>query len=165
MSKREKRVHAVLGTAVGMYLLLGQNVELCATLKPAQWELIGGAMFIPSRDLHLKKRKPTIRRGKIRIPAAATLEEFLPERSLTFDLSYPLCKVARVTIHPYTRVGYRNERRQCMTVGYVLGQLARAYKEIYRKHAKYGVWGHAIGDLCFESLRIVDNVGDVCIGS
>lgn len=52
-----------------------------------------------------------------------------------------------------------------MSVGYLLWQLARAYKIIYKSHAKWGVWGHAIGDLTFEIFELNDNIGYVAIGS
>jgi len=52
-----------------------------------------------------------------------------------------------------------------MSVGYVLWQLARAYKAVYKKYAAYGVWGHAITDLVFEIFELKDNIGYVSIGS
>jgi len=127
-------------------LSLFVDVETAATLKPEQWSLISGARLGKSRRR---------RRG-----AFATTESYLPTRTYTFDLTYPLSKVARVTIKPYTC----NKREQ-MSVGYLLWQLARAYKAVYKKHKQYGVWGHAISDLAFESLEIKDNVGIVGIGS
>ena len=131
-------------------LSLFVSVETVATLKPEQWSLISGARLGKSR----RSRR-----------AFATTEGYLPVRSYTFDLTYPMSVVARVTIDPYTYRMARGIKRENMSVGYLLWQLARAYKAIYKKHKQYGIWGHAIGDLTFESLKIEDNVGVIGIGS
>lgn len=149
-------------------IYLSHHVATCATLKPEQWRLVGGAVLqksrtVPTHVSHIGSK--TVRRGKTRIPTRAVLETDLPTRALTFDLVYPLSVTARVTVRPYARVGWKGRKSEWMDVGYVLWQLARAYKEIYRKHKRYGVWGHAITDLVFESLSISDNIGDVGIGS
>lgn len=142
-------------------LSLNAHVATMATLKPEQLDLVGGAVLV----------EPNRRRG-IR-KSYASIDTRLPTRAITVDISYPLCKIARVTVKPYT---YRSARSRSgphrgdrgyenMSVGYLLYQLARAYKTIYKSHAKWGVWGHAITDLVFERLKIKDNVGEVSIGS
>ena len=138
-------------------LRLNTYVATIATLKsPRQWDLIGGAELRPCKGRG--SRKP----GTPKFYAIVT--NFIPERTITIDLSYPLRKIARVTVRPYVRVssGHKSEN---MSIGYVLWQLARAYKQIYRRHAFWGVWGHAITDLCFERFTLSDNIGHVSIGS
>jgi len=132
------------------------QVSAVATLKPEQWDLIVGAEIC--RPKYRGRQK--LKRSK---PYANT-RTHLPERALVFDLGYPLRATARVTIRPYATVIGRSKYGE-MSVGYVLWQLARAYRQIYRRWRKFGVWGHAIGDLGFESLTIRDNVGHVSIGS
>jgi len=136
---------------------LNAHVVTTATLKPEQWGLIGGATLIPSTRLH---RFPDGRR----IRAYAYTETHLPTRTITVDLVYPLHKIARVTIRPYKQICRRGTYEE-MSVGYVLWQLARAYKAVYKKYAAYGVWGHAITDLVFEIFELKDNIGYVSIGS
>jgi hypothetical protein len=94
------------------------------------------------------------------------------------DLTYPLRKMARVTVYPfYSRAAYADGRTfqgdAQMTLGHLLRELARAYRKIYREPEKWEVYGHSIGDLMFESLTIkfavIDGVehgiGVVDIGS
>lgn len=171
-----KKERSPTGGPGSTYLSLWQQIEACATLRPRQWKLVGGASLgrFSKGSLH-----------------RATLETSLPvltnrlsktsrARPLIFDLSYPLSRIARVTIRPYvTRrlVTIRDDETKRLTkktrvveheemnVGYVLWQLARAYQRIYREHRKYGVWGHAIEDLWFEGMEIRGDVGHVEIGS
>jgi len=93
------------------------------------------------------------------------LAERLPVRTITVDLDYPLSKIARVTIAPYVSRFSERDTEKRMTLGYVLWQLARVYRQIYRAHRRWGVWGHAIDDLQFESFTLRDNLGTVGIGS
>ena len=151
-----------------VYLRLNYHVATTATLKPEQWDLIGGAELVPARKPALSKREALchVSGGK----AYATLSNHLPVRTITVDLEYPMSMTARVTIRPYSHVipspsGRLTRKFEEMTIGYVLWQLARAYKIIYRQHKTYGIWGHAITDLCFESFELNDNIGHVSIGS
>lgn len=94
----------------------------------------------------------------------------IPVREFVCDLYYPLEKVARVRIRPYVafylrRSGGWGKSSPRMDLGYVLWQLARAYKKIYKRHKEFGIWGHAIGDLVFESVEIKHNVLRVFVGS
>ncbi len=95
----------------------------------------------------------------------------LPNRIITVDLQYPLSQTARVTITPFTYSwpaikGQKHAHEHTrMSLGYVLWSLAQAYKKIYLQPDKWGIWGHAISDLCFESFKLRDNIGDVGVGS
>lgn len=99
------------------------------------------------------------------------LTNVLPTRALTFDLRYPLSHVARVHVKPFREKLPRSmlEKGRTshprMTLGYLLWQAARAYVSVYKEYKRYGVWGHHIGDLGFESLDIEDNVARFGIGS
>ncbi len=53
-----------------------------------------------------------------------------------------------------------------MSPGYFLWTIAKEYERIYAEHEKYGVWGHAIGDLGFERITInEDGIVELFIGS
>ncbi len=127
-------------------LSLNHRVSPLANLKPEQWDLISG-----------------VSKGK--------LEAWLAnDKPVTIDLSYPLNKIARVTVRPYsitryTSTGKKSTHGPLMSVGYVLWSLAQAYKRIYKAHVRYGVWGHDIGDLAFEGLTVNGTNGAVDIGS
>jgi len=158
-------------------LSLWQQVSETATLTPEQWGLVGGAAkdkrrhggaklvtylwmddlvgpdrVVPDGVKHIRGKKS---KG---IPVNWTRPG--PPKELTFDLSYPLNKIGRVTIRPYEVNGHLQ-----MTVGYVLWQLAQAYLQIYEEHERYGVWGHAIDDIGFETMTIVGDLGFVGMGS
>jgi hypothetical protein len=142
-------------------LSLNQSVEMMTTLLPEQWNLIGGA------TLGRRASAASSRGGR----AYATLESSLPDdKAIIVDLSYPLNKIARVTVKPY-QTKFRGSDGKMHTVGphmslgYLLWALARAYLKVYEQHEAYGVWGHSIGDLVFEQLTIEDNIGTVAIGS
>jgi len=141
-----------------IHLRLNAHVAMSATLKPAQWDLVGGASRGGLRRLITDLLIPGMPRHRI-------VDKIDKTHALVFDLTYPLSKIARVTIRPYKRTFSRGNHVYELSVGYVLWQLARAYKIIYRQHRRYGVWGHAITDLAFECLSIKDNIGDVGIGS
>lgn len=103
---------------------------------------------------------------------AKQLVSFLPERSIKTRLSYPLGKVAVVTVEPYTihrtfeRKGKTIHRdQQWMTIGWYLWALAKAYESIYESWEKWGIWGHAIGDLVFEQVVIKDGQAWIGVGS
>lgn len=95
-------------------------------------------------------------------------------RTLWVDLTYPLARGVRLAIHPAVEFrlcktcGDRRPQREepIMSPGYLLWTLAKEYERIYAEHEKYGVWGHAIDDLCFERISIrPDGVTDVFMGS
>lgn len=97
-----------------------------------------------------------------------SLVGFLPERSIKTRISYPLSKVAVVTVEPYTiRRVYREKvgEHQWMTIGWYLWALAKAYEKIYDDWETWGVWGHAIGDLVFERVIIKDAQAWIEVGS
>jgi hypothetical protein len=81
-------------------------------------------------------------------------------KTYTVTLTYPLGRRAVFAVKPYTREPIRfngkikRRWRPCMSVEYLIWQAARAYRRIYREHKRFGVWGHAIGDLWFESIQI-----------
>lgn len=100
--------------------------------------------------------------------------QFKP-RTLYVDIEYPLERGVRLTIKPMTirveekKPGKKSrcvDTRSEMTVGYFLWSVAKEYERIYKEHEKYGVWGHAIEDLGFETIHINKNgVVDLFIGS
>jgi len=99
-----------------------------------------------------------------------SLTRFLDARTYVCDLQAYLSHTARVTIEPYTIRTVRESdgsvrERKSSSVGYLLAMLGRAYRSIYRDHEAWGVWGHEISDLVFESLSIRDNIVTVGIGS
>jgi hypothetical protein len=88
-------------------------------------------------------------------------EKYLPTRTYTIDIDYPMHMMARVTVYPY-----RNDRgHKHVTVGYLLAMLGRAYRRIYREPEKFGVWGHGIGDLTFAKIEVRDNIINVGVDS
>lgn len=91
----------------------------------------------------------------------------LPACPLKVRLTYPLTTYREITIEPFMR-GTGKRKQGLLTVGYVLWCIAREYRRIYSKanRKKYGVWGHGIGDLVFEGLKIhKDGTAEVWIGS
>jgi hypothetical protein len=97
--------------------------------------------YIDAVDLSSRKRRP-IKAGKVyrrrkRNPP-----------TLVADIDYPVSRAARVTVPPYRRNG------PTQSWGHFLWQVARAYQEVYRQWKRYGVWGHALGDLCFEGIAV-----------
>lgn len=80
-------------------------------------------------------------------------------------LTYPIHTPALVTVHPYRvlcrRPGETWDRgllSEHQTVGYVLWQIARAYRRIFADPERWGVWGHVLGDLVFERIRYYEKV-------
>lgn len=116
------------------------------------------------RGLH-----PIERRGRGQPSERKTCDNLLPVRTVVVDLDYPFGKVARLLIRPYIVETIRRDGEiaqwPTMRLGYVLWQIAQAYGQIYAEHERWGVWGHAIGDLVFESFRLEDNIGHIGIGS
>lgn len=68
------------------------------------------------------------------------------------NLDYPLSTAVGVEIQPYD-VAWRSPY-YCMSIGWLLWSLARAYEKIYEKPDHYGVWGHGLEDLFFEYLIV-----------
>lgn len=91
-------------------------------------------------------------------------DDSMPTRRLVCDLIYPLNATARVTIDP-PKSAKRGESYARMTLGYYLWRLSQAYHAIYADAQRWGVWGHVIGDLVYETLAIEDNVVTVGVGS
>jgi hypothetical protein len=148
---------------------LSCHVDTLASISLAQANyLICGMEF---RDQKPAKRKTMTIGGKRYrpqfVPLPAHLGNTLSLRTFVFDLTYPLNHTARVTIEPYELLPRKRGEKPCMrmTLAYVLWQLARAYKKIYKQHRRWGIWGHAITDLWFERLEVKDNIGHVGIGS
>jgi hypothetical protein len=54
-------------------------------------------------------------------------------------------------------------KEKYVNLGLFLREVARKYKEIYKKPGKYGIWGHSIDDLAFESVEIKKD-GRVVLG-
>jgi hypothetical protein len=85
---------------------------------------------------------------------------------LSVTLNYPLSKDAVICIRPFKRIIHCKDKAMehvRISPGYVLWMLAKAYKEIYERHEEFGIWGHGIGDLVFESLS-VDKHGNLSVG-
>lgn len=54
--------------------------------------------------------------------------------------------------------------KNCASVGGLLWDISQVYKEeIYKDPKRYGIWGHSIGDLYFESITIFHN-GSIELG-
>lgn len=105
--------------------------------------------------------------GRRRSVSAYSTYRHLPACPLKVRLTYPLSTYREITIEPFMR-GTGKRRQGLLTVGYVLWCIAREYRRIYSKanRKKYGVWGHGIGDLVFEGLKIhKDGTAEVWIGS
>lgn len=75
-------------------------------------------------------------------------KELQARKSVNILLNYPLEVQAMVCIG--------KPLNSCWTSGYILWAIARAYRRIYEKEREspgtYGIWGHQLGDLVFESL-------------
>jgi hypothetical protein len=89
-------------------------------------------------------------------------------RPITAIISYPLSKKASVKISPYYLKSPKSDLEtqlatQChfLEVGYVLRQCARAYRMIYKEDARWGIWGHSIGDLFFEGIHYYPRINRV----
>ena len=91
----------------------------------------------------------------------------LPARTYSGVLAYPLSPMtpALVTIGPARRLRDGQPDGLVCSVGFLLWSIASAYSQVYQSWERYGVWGHAIGDLNICSLRILDDSFEVEIGS
>lgn len=83
-------------------------------------------------------------------------------QTLTIRIQYPLSKTVEFKVPSYKRIytpGAQFKKRKrwerdCMDPGYIMWVVAQMYKRIYDKYEHYGVWGHVMGDLYFESFNI-----------
>ena len=130
-----------------VHMDLSYFVAEIANTTPAEWKFIHGATLSRS--------------GK---KSVAVLERDLPTRAITVDLSYPMDRIARVTVRPY-KVGTQAGSRREMTVGYLLWQLSNAYQEIYEDWSRWGIRNHGIEDLRFTGFELDDNIGKVSVCS
>lgn len=65
-------------------------------------------------------------------------------------VNYPLNGGYLIPIEPTLDF---KKRHMSMNVGNLLWQVAQAYQnELYQYSKKYGIWGHSLGDLCFEVM-------------
>ena len=78
----------------------------------------------------------------------ASWYEFEP-RDLLVTIDYPLDPGVQVRIPARAY-----SRRDMPSLGRFLLAIAREYQEIYRKPAKYGIWGHSLSDLYFERVTV-----------
>lgn len=154
----------------GRTLSLSHSVEVVGTLAANHdvWELIGGAELSTYKLRRRGMGKPMS--GPKSVPRAR-LTQWMPfvDGAVRVTLSYPLSVNVTIEISPYTVTlpisETRSRIRKQMSVGYVLWQIAQAYRELYRDHEKYGVWGHALGDLVFEQMVIGKSRIEIGIGS
>lgn len=149
------------------------------TWRKPTLQLIGESTPLPERiDAHDGEPRTMNLRVNIDVKAAARMsvhdanalvraayrghaEKYLPTRTYTVDLDYPLHAIARVKVYPY-----RTDRgHQHVTVGYLLAMLGRAYRRIYREPEKFGVWGHGIDDLTFAKIAVRDNIINIGVDS
>ena len=86
---------------------------------------------------------------------------------LSVTITYPLSTPATFFVKPLLLKTERKDgevhENTFMTPGYLMWQVARAYSEIYDRHEEFGIWGHSMGDLCFEYIAI-DKHGSVDLG-
>lgn len=86
--------------------------------------------------------------------------EFEP-RDLLVTIDYPLNPGVQIKINPGDY-----SHRKMSSIGKFLLCVAKAYKDIYRSPKKYGIRGHGITDLYFESVTVAcHGVVDLSVGS
>jgi hypothetical protein len=68
----------------------------------------------------------------------------IEDTEVVLVISYPLAVVAKFKIK--SKTGF--------TMIQLVKHICRAYKKIYNNDEKYGIWGHDIGDLVVEGVRI-----------
>lgn len=128
-------------------------------------------------DAHLASVASLDLRTAQRVVTAFDAEEhrcvsILPARTYRAKLIYPLTVDVMISIPPVTvthptRPG-RPERKpqQQVDVGYLAWVIAKTYAEtIYKEWERFGVWGHAIEDLWFETMDIEGEKLEVFLGS
>jgi hypothetical protein len=77
----------------------------------------------------------------------------------TLQIIYPLNLGVELTIFPFEVETVWKDKRVVeayMSPGYFIWVIGQEYKRIYEEHEKYGVWGHALTDLCLEGFIIKD---------
>jgi hypothetical protein len=96
----------------------------------------------------------------------------LPARTYHAKLIYPLTVDVMISIPPVTvthatRPGRPERKPQPQVdVGYLAWVIAKTYAEtIYKEWEHFGVWGHAIEDLWFETMDIDGEKLEVFLGS
>lgn len=82
---------------------------------------------------------------------------------LKIPIDYPLGGLSGDVKYPPVIVEVKNPR----FIGDIVAPICRAYKDVvYANEAKYGFWGHGIGDLVLEGLEIGDDgVCELHVGS
>lgn len=87
-------------------------------------------------------------------------------RKLVVFLDYPLAGAVEITVEPPRRhLAHGRGRPVFPLLGYLLWALARAYRHIYRRPARFGIWGHAIRDLIFTRIEVADGRFRVAVDS
>lgn len=96
--------------------------------------------------------------------AHGDLFRYLPASRYAVDLYYPLSCRARVVVACEPNA-FRAWGPRGISIGEVLWLLAQAYVEIYREPDRWGIWGHAMGDLVFEKIYVRSGMLVVGVGS
>lgn len=106
---------------------------------------------------------------EIRLGYSYDFEELPEEILIDFDKpfkvfsSYPFNKMVEIKIHPFTvRFRRKIDNAEIISsdtnIGYIIWQIAMAYKHIYQNHAKeVGIYGHDFSNLAFGSLTFTNN--------
>jgi len=84
---------------------------------------------------------------------------FLPPNEIfTLEITYPLSVKALFPI--------KTGKKGMGTVS-LIGEIGKAYQNIYSNEDQYGIWGHDIGDLSLEGIRVdtVKKVITISVGS
>jgi hypothetical protein len=69
----------------------------------------------------------------------------LPNKIYTLTIDYPLNTPLKVLIA---------SGKQGMGLAPLLVQIGKAYHKAYSNDNKYGIWGHDMGDLTLESIKV-----------
>jgi hypothetical protein len=78
-----------------------------------------------------------------------------PDQYISTMIDYPVDKPVRVTVYePYFAQDGVESKMAPISVGYFLWTVAQAYRRIYRCSERYGVWGHCLADLRFDSMDV-----------
>jgi len=98
--------------------------------------------------------------------------EFTKPTTLEATLTYPLSVDVKITVSPPMRVKDEEDEfpgtgGSFNSFGLFLLALAKEYERIYAEDnvdpSKYGIWGHALGDLFFEVVEVCKD-GRVYVG-
>lgn len=74
-------------------------------------------------------------------------------KDLRITIDYPLDKCFTWKMKPT----FDCLKEKYVSLGLFLLDVAKKYTEIYKKPKKYGIWGHHIDDLVFESVTVDEN--------